>query len=359
MNENVYNVRAKSIAGSFGNVKNSPWLRNDVLTKPLERILLIIKLVGFSGFWLSLIVLRITLLTMVIIPGMILVKIILLEFKQKKMIHEYKDLEGWRRLFFDLSILITSRKLLFVLGVYDVERRYITQTELELLQEKIRKKDCAGPKHQIRTFENSIPPFLIISNRVSLLDPIILSSEFGAISLLCKRWIATAPIIGELSRKVSCIFTDDDIGGVMRLIGDRSRDYYSFIQNFHTDNLIPRFAVFPEGTTTNGSQLIEFHSGPFALKLPVQPVVIRYPFRYFNAAWLEVPSTLEYVLLLLSQVFQSVQIIHFPTYEPNEEEKEDPVMYANNVRTLMCEATNMKAYEPLVLSKARFENRNY
>jgi hypothetical protein len=53
-------------------------------------------------------------------------------------------------------------------------------------------------------------------------------------------------------------------------------------------------------------------------------------------------------------------VVHFPTYFPNEQEKQDAVLYANNVRILMCEATNLKSPDArMTLSNARFETRNY
>jgi lysophosphatidylcholine acyltransferase/lyso-PAF acetyltransferase len=43
--------------------------------------------------------------------------------------------------------------------------------------------------------------------------------------------------------------------------------------------------LFPEATTTNGRTLIHFKLGAFAPGLPIQPVVIRYPFVHFDNSW--------------------------------------------------------------------------
>jgi len=44
-------------------------------------------------------------------------------------------------------------------------------------------------------------------------------------------------------------------------------------------------SVIAEGTTTNGDYLIPFKTGAFIAKAPVQPVILRYPYRRFNPAW--------------------------------------------------------------------------
>lgn len=40
-----------------------------------------------------------------------------------------------------------------------------------------------------------------------------------------------------------------------------------------------------EGTTTNGDYLLPFKTGAFLAKAPVQPVILRYPYKRFNPAW--------------------------------------------------------------------------
>lgn len=47
----------------------------------------------------------------------------------------------------------------------------------------------------------------------------------------------------------------------------------------------PSVLLFPEGTTTNGRNLISFKLGAFAPGFPIQPVVIRYPFVHFDISW--------------------------------------------------------------------------
>jgi lysophosphatidylcholine acyltransferase/lyso-PAF acetyltransferase len=43
---------------------------------------------------------------------------------------------------------------------------------------------------------------------------------------------------------------------------------------------------FPaEGTTTNGDFLLPFKTGAFLARVPVLPVILRYPYKRFSPAW--------------------------------------------------------------------------
>lgn len=341
---------ARSLS-SFASSRKNPWLRNDVLTRPFARLFLIFRFIVFAGFWIILIACRLYLLAWVVCSLFIFYRLLFTDIRatmeswmkllrlnkralrklHREPLREYKDLQGWRRLLFDLSLLISARMLLLVLGIYHIKRYYVTHQELKRLRHKIwlerniehasmDEKSCEYLEQKQENISDSSnplqlaneidpqPPFFIVSNRVAAIDPIVLANEFGVVSIICKRWIASLPIVGDWARKISCIFTDYDIGCIIRIINERAREYYRILNDVETDHFAPRFAVFPEGTTTNGSQLIEFHKGPFTFGYPVQPVVIRYPYSHFNAAWLETPSTIKYALLVLSQVFQCVEV---------------------------------------------------
>lgn len=45
------------------------------------------------------------------------------------------------------------------------------------------------------------------------------------------------------------------------------------------------FHLLSEGTTTNGDYLLPFKTGAFLARAPLQPVILRYPYRRFSPAW--------------------------------------------------------------------------
>ncbi|URE31340.1 Acyltransferase [Musa troglodytarum] len=112
------------------------------------------------------------------------------------------------------------------------------------------------------------------------------------------------------------------------------------IQEAHENKLCPMMLLFPEGTTTNGDYLLPFKSGAFLAKVPVLPVILRYPYCRFSPAWDSI-SGVRHVFLLLCQFVNHIEVIWLPVYYPSEQEKEDPKLYANNVRKLMATEGNL------------------
>jgi len=98
--------------------------------------------------------------------------------------------------------------------------------------------------------------------------------------------------------------------------------------------------LLPEGTTANGRSLLRFFSGAFAGGSPVQPVVVTYPHRYFNAACF-LRSLPEHLLRQLVQPWQRVRVDFLPMCVPSEEEARDPSLFAENVRKVMAAAAKL------------------
>jgi len=91
--------------------------------------------------------------------------------------------------------------------------------------------------------------------------------------------------------------------------------------------------------------LISFKPGAFAPGVPVQPVCLRYPYRHCNLAWTEEISggniAVRFGKMML-QFVNWVEIDYLPVYIPSKEEKEDSILYANNVRNLMAKHMNVR-----------------
>jgi 1-acyl-sn-glycerol-3-phosphate acyltransferase len=111
---------------------------------------------------------------------------------------------------------------------------------------------------------------LIVANHISWLDIFVLNTlqpaRFIAKAEL-KRW----PVVGRLCTNVGTLFIERE----------RRRDTHSV--NRHTVDALARgdfVAVFPEGTTSDGTGLLKFHSSLFQPIVDagghVQPVAIRY-----------------------------------------------------------------------------------
>jgi len=114
----------------------------------------------------------------------------------------------------------------------------------------------------------------------------------------------------------------------------------------------PPIAVFPEGTCNNRKALVQFKPGAFIPGLPVQPVCLKYAnygFDSFTWTWLG-PHPFTLVWLTLCQIHSPIEFHFLPVYNPNEEEKANPELYAENVREVMSK------YLEIPLSEYSFED---
>jgi 1-acyl-sn-glycerol-3-phosphate acyltransferase len=94
------------------------------------------------------------------------------------------------------------------------------------------------------------PPIMMVANHVSWLDIFIIDAVVPA-RFVAKSEIRTWPVIGWLTEKTGTLFIRrarrHDIARINHALAEAMRDDYPF-------------AVFPEGTTTDGSSVLKFHS---------------------------------------------------------------------------------------------------
>lgn len=100
---------------------------------------------------------------------------------------------------------------------------------------------------------------------------------------------------------------------------------------------IGRILMFPEGTCTNRSSLIQFKPGAFNAGQPVQPVIIRYPNKIDTGTWTwQGPDVAILLWRTLTTIHTFVEIEYLPVYIPNEEERKNAKLFAQNVQQLMA-----------------------
>jgi len=111
---------------------------------------------------------------------------------------------------------------------------------------------------------------LVVANHISWLDIFVLNARQPA-RFIAKAERARLPVIGPLCRNVGTLFIERE----------RRRDTHAV--NRRTVEALTRgdlVAVFPEGTTSDGTTLLKFHSSLFQpivdARGDVQPVAIRY-----------------------------------------------------------------------------------
>ncbi|PIN03176.1 putative phosphate acyltransferase, contains PlsC domain [Handroanthus impetiginosus] len=241
---------------------------------------------------------------------------------------DYAHMEGWRRAVIVQSGRLASRVMLFIFGFYWIKETSKDDEVEGLLNNETASRDLSEDLERAGA---------IISNHVSYLDILYhMSSSFP--SFVAKRSVAKLPLVGLISKCLGCVYVQresksPDIKGVSGVVNERIREA-------HQNKAAPKMMLFPEGTTTNGDYLLPFKSGAFLAKAPVLPIILRYPYCRFSPAWDSI-SGVRHVILLLCQFINYIEVTRLPVYHPSEQEKEEPKLYAENVRKLMANEGNL------------------
>ncbi|KAL6574282.1 Lysophospholipid acyltransferase lpeat1 [Orobanche hederae] len=231
---------------------------------------------------------------------------------------DYAHMGGWRRAVIMQSGRFLSRVLLFIFGFY-----WIAEISRGNEDERQLHNDETASRNQSEDLER---PGTIISNHVSYIDILYhMSTSFPS-------------FVAKILKCLGCIYVQrelksSDFKGVSGVVNERIREA-------HQNKSAPKMMLFPEGTTTNGDYLLPFKTGAFLAKAPVLPVILRYPYQRFSPAWDSI-SGARHVVLLLSQFVNYIEVTRLSVYNPSEQEKEDPRLYAENVRNLMAREGNL------------------
>lgn len=118
--------------------------------------------------------------------------------------------------------------------------------------------------------EAVVPGCMLVANHVSWVDIFVINALAPA-AFVSKAEVRGWPVIGWLAARNDTIFLRRGSRGHARII------------NMETAALLEtgcNVAIFPEGTTTDGSQVLHFHGAllqpAIACKHPVQPLALRY-----------------------------------------------------------------------------------
>ncbi|XP_044765486.1 lysophosphatidylcholine acyltransferase isoform X2 [Coccinella septempunctata] len=180
--------------------------------------------------------------------------------------------------------------------------------------------------------ERDAAPVVALAPHSSFVDCLAMV-YMGGPSIVAKGETANIPLFGKLINFTQPIY-------VFRDDPDSRHNTIKEIIKRATSKLDwPQILIFPEGTCTNRSCLITFKAGAFYPGVPVQPVCIRYPNKIDTVTWTwDGPGALKLLWLTLTRPYSYCEIEFLPVYTPNDEEKRDPKLFANNVRKVMAKA---------------------
>jgi lysophosphatidylcholine acyltransferase/lyso-PAF acetyltransferase len=172
---------------------------------------------------------------------------------------------------------------------------------------------------------------IVVSNHVSLLDILFhvadrLPSPVGALEHT--NSIFLRPILLALQQ----LSLDRNSVESRKKIAQKLKEY-------PRESSRPQILIFAEGTMTNGIGLAKFKPGGFLSGMAVQPVFIDYTTKYVcDVSWSWGPPLFFIIFRLLCSLWNGVHIHYLPVYNPSEEEKADPSLFAENVRLKICKS---------------------
>lgn len=115
-------------------------------------------------------------------------------------------------------------------------------------------------------------PLLLVANHVSWLDIVVLLASCPC-HFVSKSEIGQWPVVGTLTRAAGTLFiTRSSRRDALRVV-------HKMAEKLHIDSGMV-LAIFPEGTTSNGLQVLPFHANLFQAAIvanaPVQTVALRF-----------------------------------------------------------------------------------
>lgn len=106
-----------------------------------------------------------------------------------------------------------------------------------------------------------------------------------------------------------------------------------------------KLIIFPEGTITNGQQLVQFRAGAFSPGTPLLPVLLRYPWQSFDVSWVGQNRDYLWAVRCALQVVNYCEVEILEVYFPSDEEQDNAILFANNVRRVMAKHAGLPTTE--------------
>ncbi|XP_047241963.1 lysophospholipid acyltransferase LPCAT4 isoform X1 [Girardinichthys multiradiatus] len=223
-----------------------------------------------------------------------------------------RPVRGWRSWLFHPIVWLLSRAVFFSLGFLWVKVK--------------------GRRADLKE-----APVLVVAPHSSFLDMLVLCPTQLA-TVVSRSENTSLPVIGallEFNQSVLVSRKDPE---------SRKKAVTELIERLTSKGYWPQMLMFPEGTTTNGRALIKFKPGAFLAGVPVQPVLLRYPNKLDTVRWTyKGASWTDALWHTASQFYTNMTVEFLPVYNPSEEEKRDPNLYADNVQKLMAMALGVPA----------------
>lgn len=221
-----------------------------------------------------------------------------------------KPLEGWRAFFQDCMWTISGYIIFYALGF-----------RVEIIGQQAPRSEA---------------PILVVAPHTSFLDVFTIALCYA--SPVARVENSSTPVLWAPQAIGHTIFVD------RRSAASRASAMESIMARARSPLSWPQVFIFTEGTTTNGLALVRFQTGGFKPGVPVQPVTIRYN-RHDLSTWTrnQAHRFIHSILLIMANPINIVTLEFLPVYQPSDEEKDNSVLFAQNVQKVMADSLGVPA----------------
>ncbi|XP_074565222.1 lysophospholipid acyltransferase LPEAT2 [Curcuma longa] len=186
-------------------------------------------------------------------------------------------------------------------------------------------------KRKGRPAPREIAP-IVVCNHISYIEPIFFFYELIP-TMVASESHDSLPFVGTIVRAMQVIYVD-------RFSPQSRKLAIHEIKRKASSNDFPRVMLFPEGTTTNGRFLISFRLGAFLPGLPLQPVVVRYPYVHFDQSWGNV-NLLKLMFRMFTQFHNFMEVEYLPVIFPDESKQQNVTKFSDRTSNAMSRALNV------------------
>ena len=113
---------------------------------------------------------------------------------------------------------------------------------------------------------------LIISNHIGFFDVVVLMAKYS-VGLMAKIDVKDYYFVGPIATAMHCLYIKRESSEERKKIFDQLEERQKL---FYEGKFLAPLAMFPEGTTTCGRNILKFKKGTFYALLPVKPVIINH-----------------------------------------------------------------------------------
>ncbi|KAI4356860.1 hypothetical protein L6164_000847 [Bauhinia variegata] len=172
---------------------------------------------------------------------------------------------------------------------------------------------------------------IVVSNHISYIEPIFYFYELFP-TIVAAESHDSIPFVGTIIRAMQVIY-------VNRFVPSSRKQAVKEIKRRASCDRFPRVLLFPEGTTTNGRNLISFQLGAFIPGYPIQPIIVRYPHVHFDNSWGHI-SLAMLMFRMFTQFHNFFEVEYLPVISPFDDKKETALHFSQRTSHAIATALN-------------------